>query len=392
MTAPLAPFGRETRYVSRLYLQRVFVVAAATMAIVLALDLASNMTWLLSDRAAASGRDGFARLAYYLGLRAAYNTPAILPIAAVVGVVWAEFALAASYERLMIFNSGRSPLRSLVPAILVGLLLGSAQFAALSYAQPFAVAAQARSNFRDYGPSFHPDSVTGRKWIAIEDALVNARIEFGHPVTLRDMIVYGLDRDGQLEIVVSAERAVPAAEPGMWALSSGSWWGRPASPAQGGAGAGGGAEAAFENAEIKLPLDPLWVANYEVPARFLPQKVIRALGSGGPGIPEAFSYRTTYQTRLASLLYPLAMTLLGATLCLLMLGPRVRPMVSVKIGLAGYGVHVASKVLTTLGEYGYVTPVVAAWALPVAVAGGALLVLACRERKVRRSLARQAAG
>ena len=94
---------------------------------------------------------------------------------------------------------------------------------------------------------------------------------------------------------------------------------------------------------------------------------------------------------------PAGLSVMSATACTARSGSGgacgpARPMVSVKIGLAGYGVHVASKVLTTLGEYGYVTPVVAAWALPVAVAGGALLVLARRERKVRRSLARQAAG
>lgn len=381
-----ALFGIETRYVTRVYLQRVFIVGAAVLAIVLSLDLATNLAWVMSEQSAAAGREGFARLAFYLGLRAAYNLPAIVPIAAVIGVVWAEFGLAAAHERIMIFNSGRAPVRSLMPALLVGILLGLTQFAALSYARPLSVEEQARSGFRDFGPRYRAGGTTGHKWIAIEDGFVHARIDFGPPVSLRDVMVYGLGPDGRLDIVVSAERARPTGQAGLWQFAGGSWWERP--PA--GGGQTGGVmpvESAFELAEISLPLDPLWVDYSEVPARFLPQPVVRALAAGGPGVPEAFGYRTNYQERLAAFIHPLAMTLLGATLCLIMLRPRVPPLAPLTIGMAGYAIHVASKILSMLGEYGYIPPVVAAWTLPLAVAAGCLLLLHLRDRRVRRALA-----
>ena len=116
----LTPLGLYSRYMLGAYLRHTMMVSAALMTIALTIDLwpqiaavhaAIRCMWCWS----------IARLA---ALRLPDLLPPFLPFATFLGVVWSESAFTESRERLLIWNSGRSPLFCLMPALLAGLVMG----------------------------------------------------------------------------------------------------------------------------------------------------------------------------------------------------------------------------------------------------------------------------
>ena len=81
-------------------------------------------------------------LAWLAVLRLPDLLPPFMPFAAFLGVVWSESAFTESRERLLIWNSGRSPLFCLMPALLAGLLMGAFLFARGCFARPAAIHVQ----------------------------------------------------------------------------------------------------------------------------------------------------------------------------------------------------------------------------------------------------------
>lgn len=376
----LALFGRETRYVGRIYLLRVFLVLAGALSVVLALDLALNFEALArGDIGAAATEDTTARMAYYVWLRLLYNLPQALPIAAAVGVVWAEFSLARSRERLMIAATGRTPLLSLVPALVMGLVLGLVQVSALTTLRPHAVEAQATGGYRNFGPRFRGAETAQPEWIMTDRALVHARIGFAEPAHLIEVTAYLLDDGDRIGAIIGAARAEPAGAPGHWRFTNGSVWRVDRAenlPAE-----------TFETLVIPFGLDPVWLSHAGVPARFLPQPVLASLASGRGGIPQPYRYAANYHQRFAGPLYLAAMAVLGATLGLLLLSPRVSLGVPLVIGMSGYCVHVSVQIIWTLGEFGLIGAAWAAWTLPVVLLAGCIGWLAWLDLQVRRRLA-----
>ncbi|MBZ0217974.1 MAG: LptF/LptG family permease [Fimbriimonadaceae bacterium] len=374
-----ALFGRETNYVFRLYLQRIFIFTAVALAVVLSLDVASNIAFVMSKSLETTGLNGPARLAYYALLRAGYVLPSILPIAGIIGVVWAEYGLAISRERIMIFNSGRAHMLSLVPAALVGLLVGLMQFAALGYLRPAAVEGQGTSTYRYYGPKFDRPVVTRPKWISTKDAFVYARIDIDTGVTLREVIGYRLNNRGKLESIISATFAVPAKTDGNWEFHNGSLWEFTSVPTDS-RRLRRMEETHFEVLEQKLLLNQLWVENIEIQAVLLPQSILSRLASEDQFILNTFNYQTAYQERFASILYSVGMTLLGAFFALLTFSPKMNPSQALKVGIWGAGAHIGSSILVMLGNYGNLPAFLAAWAMPLIIVSS-LLYLAYRHNK-----------
>jgi lipopolysaccharide export LptBFGC system permease protein LptF len=373
----LAAFGRETRYVSRIYCQRIILFMAVTLTIVLSLDVATNLNSVMSDRSLVSDLEGPARLATYTLMRAGYVLPSIVPIAVFIGILWAEFSLTVSRERIMIANSGRLAMHAVFPAAIVGLSFGLIQHAALGYGRPASVEAQSVANFRYYGPKFRPNASLNSKWIALEGAVVNARIEFTSPIALGDAVIYWIDKDGQLAAVVSAVRVTPAPNLGRWTFEKGTV--SEFSPA-----APGGADlvrkANFDHMERPLPLNPLWVENIDISPLLLPQKVLGALAFSRGGVPKQFSYRTAYHERFAAILYATVMAMAAASLSLMRFSPDVPWHEPLKIGMCWFGVHVSSSMLIVLGAHGYVSSLLAAWFVPSACGVGVLLLLYRHDR------------
>ena len=122
-TINLAPLGRHSRYMLASYLRHIFMVAAALMLIALTIDLWPQIPLL----ATGSGHGSFGvafSIVRLAGLRICDLLPPFIPFATFLGVVWSEVAFTASQERMLIWNSGRSPLQCLTPALMTGLLMG----------------------------------------------------------------------------------------------------------------------------------------------------------------------------------------------------------------------------------------------------------------------------
>src|SRR3954468_10181007 len=115
----LSPFGLYTRYMLGAYLRHTMMVVAALMTIALTIDLWPQVPLFSGDPLHVV--TGLARLAV---LRIPDLLPPFVPFATFLGVVWSESAFTESRERLLIWNSGRSPLFCLMPALFAGLVLG----------------------------------------------------------------------------------------------------------------------------------------------------------------------------------------------------------------------------------------------------------------------------
>lgn len=385
-----AVFGRETRYVAGLYLRRAVVFSGIVLAIVLALDVARNMGRVLSPSGDTDNLNGLSALASYIALRAAFVVPSIFPIAAIMGVIWAEFGLARSRERMMVFSSGRAPVRSLISALLFGALVGLAQFTAISFSRPYSAEIQAMSKYRYFGPRYVGPSTDGDKWFVTDDAVFNARIAFGPPPVLRDVVVYRFSPSGRLESIVRAALASPTSQDGHWEFRTGTittlGWKQGDDP-----GWSAASDVSFGKKDLAISLDPLWAEYVDVDPGLLTMVVLHDLATAGAGVPDSVVYKTAYQQRFAAILTCIAMALVGASLSLLMFSLHMNPTKLLQITLIGYGIHVGSTSLILLGAYGYVPVVLAIWILPLVLIASAFFVPYWFDRRVQNAIAAQAA-
>ena len=354
--------GRETRYVARLYIERIILFAALVLTVVLSLDAANHIGSLLGGADQPGAPSGVQRLFRYLMLRGAYNVPAILPLAALTGVIWAEFALARSRQRMMIANSGRSILMSLAPAVLVGLVVGLVQFGALAYLRPAAVEAQSTEHFRYYGPKYR-FSETGGMWLSVDTAVIEARIGFTDPVELRYAVIYELADDGALRAILTAERAVPDG-PGHWVLDNGTSWQVPSFSISAPSGTPTRGATAFDERELALELDPLWVENIDIPPTLLPQDVLVRLGTAETGIQNISTYAAALQERFAAIFYVMGMVVLPAALGIAWFSPGMSAGPLIRTIIWGMGAYVTTSIVAMLGSYGYLSPLLSAWLAP----------------------------
>ncbi|MCB1404708.1 MAG: LptF/LptG family permease [Rhodobacteraceae bacterium] len=363
---PLALFGLETRYVARLYLLHTLLVAALVLALVLALDLAGRFDRVLSAEGIVETPDGALRLVYYLWLRAAYNLPAILPIALAIGILWVEVRLTQGYERSMIANTGRAPGLSLVPALVVGLAVGLGQYALQAHVRPYAVAAQGEAGFRFYGSRFRAGTAP-RAWRDFGDTLIYAGIRFAAdgPVLVNARL-FLFDADDRLLRVIWTDAARPT-EAGLMLEGDHASW-----PAEGDTGA-----------LVPLMMNADWLSYAGVAPRFLPQPVLRRIAAAESGVPTQGAYRAALHERWAAIAGSLALALLVAALSLRWMAARRGLLVPLVIVGAAYSLHIAGNVFSALGEYERLSPLTAAWGLPVVLLAGCGLVLGVEHWRVR---------
>ena len=376
--------GRETRYVGRLYAERVFLFVVLTLAVVLSLDAARNLGRFLSDQPEGVSPTSLVPLLHYLALRAGYNLPSVLPIAAWVGVIWTEYTLAASRQRLMIANSGQPLWRSLMPALVVGLVLGLTQFAALAVVRPAAVTGQAEAGYRYYGPKFTDRAETGAEWLSVEGAVIRARVAFTDPPSLADAVIYDLDAGGSLQSIRTAARVTPVGD-GRWTLEDSTVWTVPQFLSTPTGSAPPVGVARHDSETIALSLDPVWIENIDIQPPLLDQPTLVHLAEAGRGVQNASTYRAALEDRFAAILYLVGMTLLPAALGITLFGPKMGSGPSVNAVIWGVASYFGASVLSQLGAYGYLPAAVSAWTAPMLIVGSAVGVIAFRSRFRRAS-------
>lgn len=360
-----ALFRIETRFVTTLYLQRITILALVTISIIVALDISANVGALLDSASEQEASGDLGRIIYYALLRVSFVTPAVLLFAGIWGVVWAEYTLATSNERVMLFNCGRSYIPSLAPALIAGLMVGAIHFAFAGFVKPATVEIEAKTTHRSYGLKFDRPAQSGEEWFAGSNFIARARVKLADDVTLNDVYVFDYGENGDLQYIIRAASARPAQQSGYWAFSSGtvSYF----STLSDAAGSDRQAlnETRFDTLESELALSPLWVENIGILPILLPQDVLTELLEHGDLVPNLYKYEMTVYERYASILYCLVTMLLTAHLAMTRFSSGMMPYRALSVALVGFAAYFLFSVTLMLGHHGYISTLISAWIIPV---------------------------
>ena len=358
----LSPFGLYTRYMLGAYLRQTMMVVAALMTIALTIDLWPQVTLFSGDLPHVVF--AIARLAV---LRLPDLLPPFIPFATFLGVVWSESAFTESRERLLIWNSGRSPLLCLTPALLAGLAMGVVLFAMDGWLRPAAIHVQIAEKLGREGIRLDRSQSGGRHWIALPDGLLRADIEYGPPLRLHNVTVYKLDTEGHLAEVDTASVAQLLTK-GRWLLQEGQSWLASADEPGNVLSTTANAEeleVPFKARSIPMALDELWLRNLGLSPQYLRLGELRQLARAQIMSRDLSAYQTRLQLIFGQTLFTITMALIGAVLAMLFFAYQTRWFALVGVLLAGYLAHFASKAFQLMGEFGYIAPFFAGWLAPL---------------------------
>jgi lipopolysaccharide export LptBFGC system permease protein LptF len=380
----LSFFGQHTRYVLSGYIRHTLVVIFAILCVALSIDLVPQSGDVIGSR---SGLAATWEVLRFAVLRSADLFPRFIPLAGFLGVLWTEIMLTVSRERILIWNTGRSPTRCLVPVLLLALLFGAVQFAFDAYLRPAAMGVQIAESLGSRGKEFDRHLSPEAHWIASGNDLLLTRFEFGPPPALRDFTLYRLNDSGRLYEVITARAAKPTEEKDIWVVADGSYWEIP--PQSAGdvsvlSSEDMKAEAIkFRERRIRLDIDPVWIAVWGIYPEYLSQATLRTLVTRATDKDPRYNFRTRFQANYANALMPGAMALLAASLSLWLFpyaAPLSRQFLTLPFGYAGY---LAMKTFALLGEFEYMPPTPAAWAAPFVLftVSGAILALTEHRRR-----------
>ncbi len=375
----LVPFGTFTRTLALAHARHIGTVVAALLIVALTLDLAPRAEWIASQSQNRSAAGVTLHVLWYLGLRICDLIGNLLPLGCFLGLFWSEITLTQSRERVIVWNGGRSPLQTLVPLAVLGLLLGAFQVTALAVLRPGAVAIQIEQNIGEYGRRFDrrlPPATW--RWITLPNHLIQARIDY-RASRLVNVQLFEFSDAGRLNGRIEAAAAEPAGTPGRWRFADGARWDAPdASPdAQ---QTDTGPARRFDTEMENLPLDPLWLANFGIDPRYLPQATLAALAARAD-VPEPAGYRTWWQVRVAQFFLPFGMMLLASALATWLIGQSTAFKPMILIGLSGYFLYVSNNVVVWLGEYGQLPAALSAWLMPLAMIAAGLTLMTWLERR-----------
>jgi lipopolysaccharide export LptBFGC system permease protein LptF len=355
------------RYLLAGYLTRTTIVMLTLLAVALTVDLAKYQDQVLSAGDLENSLDRVRQLVWYCGLRSFDIVTRMLGIATFLGVLWWEFSLNGSRERVAIWNAGVTRLGELVPALVFALVLTGVQASLEFWLRPATVQIQIEAGLGAYGTRYGGSDADRTVWFMAGDDLVAAKIDKEPPASLRDLIVYRLTDGNRLRGVVTARSATPTDRADIWTFTSVRHW-----EASGPSGrlVAGPARARMEG---PLETDPLWLEFRHVPAMYLPQAdLVRLVERKSVGVAPG-DYATWEQARYARSLLPALFALVAFTIGVLSCGRPATLVTFMACFASGYLLHNLSRTAILLGEFGIISPFNAA-ALPVIVTG-VLLVL-----------------
>jgi lipopolysaccharide export LptBFGC system permease protein LptF len=374
----LAPLGLYSRYMLGAYLRHTMMVSAALMTVALTIDLWPQVALF-------SGNPAYVifSLCKLAVLRLPDLLPPFVPFATFLGVVWSESAFTESRERLLVWNSGRSPLFCLVPALMVGLLMGAFLFTVDVLLRPAAIHVQMADRLGREGLRLDRSQSGGAHWIALPDGLLKAEIEYGPPLKLHDVTIYRLDSEGHLAEVDTATLAEPMGRD-LWRLTSGRYWRADLTDRGDVLSTTGGQEekeVPFKMRTVSMSLNDLWLRNLGLSPQYLYLGELRQLARARIMSRDLSGYQTRLQLDFGETLFTVLMALLGAALALHYFAYETRWFALVVVLLAGYLAHFASKAFILMGEFGYISPVLAGWLAPLLLALGVARTLMVIQKK-----------
>jgi len=306
-----------------------------------------------------------------------------LPFATFLGVVWSESAFTESRERLLIWNSGRSPIFCLVPALMAGVVMGVVLFGMDAWLRPAAIHVQIAHKLGREGLRLDRSQSGGNHWIALPDGLLRAEIEYGPPLKLHNVTIYKLDSEGHLSEVDTAAVARPLGH-NRWSLENGSYWRADAdgagrvlttAPAQ------EEAQVPFQARGVTMALDDLWLRNLGLSPQYLRLGELKTLANAQIMSRDLSGYKTRLQVIFGEALFTCLMALLGAALSMLYFAYQTRWVELVMVLLVGYLAHFASKAFQLMGEFGYIAPFFAGWLAPLLLVAAVARTLQMIQKK-----------
>jgi len=363
----LTPWGLYSRYMLGAYLRHTMMVSAALMTIALTIDLWPQIVLFSGEPLVV-----VFRIAWLALLRIPDLLPPFIPFATFLGVVWTESAFTESRERLLIWNSGRSPLFCLMPALLAGLAMGAGLFVLDAWLRPAAIHVQMDEALGREGIRLDRNRSGGNHWLALPDGLLRAEIAYGPPVSLRNVTIYKLDADGHLAEVDTASLARPL-DKDRWRLENGnSWHAQSTDPGNvlSNAAAQVETQTPFVQKTVRLKLDELWLRNLGLSPQYLSMGELRRLANAEIMSRDLNAYKTRLALIYGQTAFTCVMALLGAALSMLYFAYETRWVALVTVLLAGYLAHFASKAFILMGEFAYMAPFFSGWLAPI------LLILA----------------
>ena len=378
----VAAAGRHTRYMLAAYLRHTFIVTGALLAIALTIDLWPQLANVESS--ATSGRLVAVLLAVlrFAGLRAPDLIIPFLPFATFLGVVWTEILLTESRERLLVWNSGRSPLHCLAPIIAVGVIMGVMDFGMDAFLRPAFMNIQIRERLGTKGDEFaRAREDAPITWIAVDrgrEGLLKARLIKRNPVELADVVLYRFDKDGSLTEVDTAASASPL-ENAQWVLHNGKFWRATSGPPEAGThftiATAPEAQTPFTEKTVTIDVSRLWLKNRGISVQYLPLSVVRRLAFEKGGSLRADDFRTHLEVKYSELFLPGEMALFASCMAMLLIPYRTSTAAVIWILLAGYLAHFASKAMLLMGSNSYADAYVAGWLVPAALGIAVALVM-----------------
>jgi lipopolysaccharide export LptBFGC system permease protein LptF len=308
-------------------------------------------------------------LIWYLGLRATDFLTDLAPLICFGGVFWAEITHTTSRERLVVWLSGRSIRRCLVPALIFGVAVGAIEVTLNLYLRPTAVMTMASNHLGFYGEHLDPRPQLDPQWFAAGNDLIQATVEPGTPPALHDIRVYRMDDSLALRSVFRAKIAKPL-DDHVWLLSDGTRWSvtnlLDGSNTQKDTFVASDHEEAFAKLSLNLDLPAVWLNNSQTAPRYLPNKTFLEILKGA--MHSDSDFRTWRQARFSLPIFCITMPIIAAILSIRFMSSGVALSTVCLIALMGYLANTAMKVFVLLGEHGYLAPLVASWSVPTVVA------------------------
>jgi len=384
----LALVGQHTRYMLKAYLRHVFMVTSVLLAIALTIDLWPQFHII------ANGQGHGALNAIWNVLRfSALRTPNLvapfLPFATFLGVVWTEVVHTQSGERMLVWNSGRSPLQCLTPVVFLATILGAGEFIMDSYLGPAAMTVQMHERLGLDGKRLDRTRRGDDHWIALSGGLLRTEIEYGPPPVLHNLTLYKRSAGGQLTELDVAAVAYQLPGKNLWLMRNGRFWTPEGSPASNDmtystVAPGDAADdtmVPFAERAVSLELDPLWLSVFGMEPQYLPMHELRPLARSDRGPQSKGLYRTRLQVLYGEIVLPGAMALLAASLSMLFLSYSTPVKALIGIVFVGYLAHFGTKACLLMGQNGYMPPVMAGWLVSACLLGATLAVFGVIERQ-----------
>ena len=369
----LAPFGFYTRYLLRTYLRQVGSILAVLWLVALTIDIMPQIGLLLDDAPAHPARV----ILLFCILRTPWLLVPLIPFATFLGILMAEYLQTRSGARILIWNSGRSPLGCLVPALLLGLILGSVDTFLDAWASPASMEIQTRDRLGRDGQRLDRSRASDFQWISLPDGLLRTRVlQADGLVELKDLSFFHFQGPGKLVELIHAKEARQVPGSPFWRVSDGKFWG-------GGAGdlgmteniLFGGPPTTFLKHDLQLSVDTLWLSVIGMEPQYVPFRIIRTLADRPPQGYDPAVYRTREQAIFADAVLVIMMAVAASILSTVLLtGSGILTSVT-KILLVGYVVHSVGRACILFGENGVLPAVIAAWAVPAVLACGIMIFL-----------------